>query len=93
MILKGIRLTKMRTKKGWGSKVYKTTEWRKYSDYYLMLNPECVVCGREAKVVDHKIPILQGGSMWEHGNHQALCKSCHAKKTGSDNEYNGMPRY
>jgi 5-methylcytosine-specific restriction enzyme A len=55
----------------------------------------CVItnCGKEAKIVDHILPIKQGGDTWNPNNHQALCKSCHAKKTGSDNEFNGIPRY
>ncbi len=58
-----------------------------------MMNPVCIVCGNEAKVVDHIVPIEQGGSMWNEKNHQPLCKSCHGKKNNSDKEYYGIPRY
>lgn len=94
MILKGINLSKGRTKRSWsGNSFYQSKAWKQYSKEYLIINPICVVCGKEAKIVDHIQPIKQGGSTWNPNNHQALCRSCHAKKTGSDNEYNGIPRY
>ncbi|WP_341406526.1 HNH endonuclease [Luteolibacter soli] len=30
---------------------------------------------------DHIQPINAGGDKWDRANHQALCHSCHSKKT------------
>ena len=89
MILKGIKIGRQ----GKTKPAYTSAMWKKYSKGFIMMNPVCVVCGNEAKVVDHVVPIEQGGSMWNEKNHQALCKSCHGKKNNSDKEYYGIPRY
>lgn len=62
-------------------------KWRKVRAEYLHKHPLCVRCmaqGRYtmATVVDHIIP-HRGDSklMWDENNYQALCKSCHDRKT------------
>ena len=62
-------------------------KWRKASKAFLRKNPLCVMCLKEgrytaATVVDHIKP-HRGDStlMWDSSNWQALCKSCHDKKT------------
>ena len=62
-------------------------KWRKVSKQYLQSHPLCVQCLKEgrytaATVVDHIKP-HRGDSalMWDRNNWQALCKSCHDKKT------------
>lgn len=64
--------------------------WRKYRIGFLAKNPLCVSCLNEgrttlATVVDH-IKAHKGRYklFWDSNNHQALCKSCHDKKTASE---------
>ena len=56
-------------------------EWRKVRDKFLAEHPYCVVCGRYATVVDHVIPLSKGGT--HDGEKQAMCRSCHSRKTAS----------
>jgi 5-methylcytosine-specific restriction protein A len=51
--------------------------------------PLCVLClGREryvqATVVDHVLPIKDGGERFESCNLQSLCVSCHNRKTAHE---------
>lgn len=60
--------------------------WRKVRASYLLRHPLCVVCGRagrtvEAAEVDHIVPIANGGARLDERNLQALCHSCHSRKT------------
>lgn len=71
------------------SAVYNSTRWRKARLVFLNTNPLCVACGEmgstvAATVVDHIIPINQGGSVWSTCNWQALCKACHDKKSARE---------
>lgn len=63
-------------KRGYGSR------WQKARKSFLMSNPICVSCGRLAEVVDH-IKAHKGDAelFWDNNNWQALCSSCHSKKT------------
>jgi len=64
-------------------------KWQKARKAYLIANPLCVSCEAkniltEATVVDHIVP--HKGNMrlfWDQSNWQPLCKSCHDKKTFS----------
>ncbi|EFB6644566.1 TPA: HNH endonuclease signature motif containing protein, partial [Escherichia coli] len=63
-------------------------QWDKYRALYLSKNPLCVRCLAKgiytpALVVDHIIPINGGGDVlfWPEWNHQALCQTCHNRKT------------
>ena len=63
--------------------------WVKFRKQYIKENPLCVEClkaGRTtiASVCDHIIPISGGGDCWDLGNIQALCGSCHNKKTAKE---------
>ena len=89
MILKGINFKRGRKT----DPFYLSLAWRSYRKQFLMMNPYCVVCGQEAKVVDHILPFQQGGSIWDATNHQALCRSCSGKKSNSDKEYYGKQRW
>lgn len=68
--------------RGYGSK------WRKLRDMHLRREPFCRMCRAEgrrtpATMVDHIKPLSQGGdNNWE--NLQALCHSCHMKKTAAE---------
>lgn len=65
-----------------------TRGWEKYRRWYLRRHPVCVEpgCTYPATEVDHIIrhkgqddPLF-----WDESNHQALCKSCHSRKTGRE---------
>lgn len=72
--------------RGYGSR------WRKYRKWFLTQNPLCVKCKEEGKLtpatdVDH-IQAVKGPNdplFWEPSNHQALCHSCHSRKTVKEN--------
>ena len=64
-----------------------SARWDKASRNFLHFNPLCVKCNERgittaAKEVDH-ILAHRGDTdlFWDAGNWQALCKSCHSKKT------------
>ena len=60
---------------------YKSPEWKKKRAEYLESHPFCSSCGHPASVVDHIVPILNGGEALDDDNLQALCWSCHSKKS------------
>lgn len=70
--------------RGYGSK------WRREREIYLAKNPVCVEHrsrGRivAASVVDHIIPHKGDDKLfWSRSNWQALCKSCHDRKTATE---------
>lgn len=57
--------------------------WRKRRMMFLRRNPLCKTCGAIAREVDHMIPITAGGSQSDE-NLQALCKTCHNRKTNAE---------
>lgn len=69
-----------------------TSKWRKYSKRFLAEHPfcECEDCKRlgivrGATVVDHIVP--HKGDMklfWNPKNHQAMAKTCHDRKTATE---------
>ncbi|MDX7988869.1 HNH endonuclease [Xenorhabdus sp. 12] len=71
-----------RTQRGYSN------QWGRYRLHYLKANPLCVHCLPQgiytpASIVDHIIPI-QGDTdvlFWPASNHQALCQTCHNRKT------------
>ena len=71
-------------KRGYGSK------WQRLSKAYLRRHPLCVRCKAQgrfttATVVDHIIPYRGNPHlMWDESNWQALCKPCHDRKTGNE---------
>lgn len=67
--------------------------WTKTSRRHLRNNPLCVLCKQagfivQAVLVDHIIPLSQGGTD-ERANRQSLCRSCHAKKTATEGGKHG----
>jgi 5-methylcytosine-specific restriction protein A len=54
--------------------------WTKLRLMVLRERPLCEHCGRAATDVDHKVARVKGGDD-SFENLQALCASCHAKKT------------
>ena len=68
---------------------YHSREWKHLRENYLIEHPFCVECWGKGKltkatVVDHIIPIRQGGSALDEKNLQALCSSCHGRKSISE---------
>lgn len=65
-----------------------TWEWEKVRAVYLGRNPLCVLCKPRitaANEVDHIIPHRGDKELfWNVKNWQALCKSCHSKKTARE---------
>lgn len=67
-------------------------EWRRYRETFLFQNPLCSDPFGEhgarlepASVVDHRIPHRGDLALfWNPGNHQALCKRCHNRKTATE---------
>lgn len=84
-------------KTGWDAKVkrdhqqfYHTKGWTRTSKVYRQQHPICVHCKAEgiirpADVVDHIVPIQDGGEMFDWDNLQSLCHSHHNSKTAKEN--------
>ena len=70
--------------RGYGSR------WQKARHAYLQKHPLCVECMKNGKyvratVVDHIVPHKGDQSLfWDAKNWQSLCKSCHDRKTLSE---------
>ena len=61
-------------------------EWRKIRNEFLRKNSICAICGNEAAEVDHIVPVRLGGTN-DESNLQALCKSCHSRKTAKEGRW------
>lgn len=60
--------------------------WQRLRLMYLRDNPLCVECERQGEIVaatdvDHITPIASGGERLDESNLQSLCRSCHSRKT------------
>ena len=67
-------------------------EWKKHRAQFLLEHPLCVECRRKgyvmpATVVDHIVP-HKGDKVlfWDKNNWQSLCKSCHDRKTATEDK-------
>jgi 5-methylcytosine-specific restriction protein A len=66
-------------------RIYDRRRWALLRRKRLSLNSICQACGDElARDVDHVVPIEQGGAPFDLANTQALCGSCHSKKTNRE---------
>ncbi len=70
---------------------YNSRSWRNFAHQLRKDEPLCRMCIAEGRttpctMVDHIIPINQGGSKWDKDNLQPLCKSHHAKKSAKDKD-------
>lgn len=72
---------------------YNSWPWRKARKRQLIKEPLCRMCKQKdlitpANMVDHIVPINQGGSKLDASNLQSLCDyrglSCHEKKSGTE---------
>lgn len=77
----------VRTKsRQWHNK-YNNAQWRKKSREFLRNNPYCVECGNKATITDHIIPHRGNEFLfWSDENLQAMCQSCHTRKTFAENK-------
>ena len=72
-----------------GQSVYSTYRWKKLRAAKAAVNPLCEHCERNGiakpvKDVDHIIAIEDGGSIWDIGNLQSLCRMHHIRKTNAE---------
>lgn len=72
------------------SRLYNTAAWRRASKIFLQAHPLCASCAElglieAATEVDH-IERHEGdsGKFWDRSNWQALCHSCHSRKTARE---------
>ena len=82
------------TKKDTGSKqdfrkFYGSTRWKRLRKHHREQNPLCAVCLKAGfltpmKVVDHIVPIQQGGDPMAVDGLQSLCQLCHNQKISAD---------
>lgn len=69
---------------------YSTKKWRTISKQFLLDNPWCVCCELQGKLtpakhVDHILPrLIFPTREYTQSNFQALCVSCHTRKTAKD---------
>lgn len=68
---------------------YRSAEWNKARRRFLARHPLCELCLREnrivpAVVVDHIKEIADGGALLDERNFQALCSTCHNRKTAEE---------
>jgi 5-methylcytosine-specific restriction protein A len=69
------------------------SRWRKARNIFLKAHPLCTECLKQGKVtqatvVDHVVP-HRGDKVlfWDECNWQSLCKSCHDKKTMTEDRH------
>jgi 5-methylcytosine-specific restriction enzyme A len=59
--------------------------WRKARLGFLAEHPLCARCGAPATVVDHIVPHRGDPAIfWDRTRWQALCASCHSRKTAAE---------
>ena len=64
---------------------YTSSRWKRLRAWKLSRDPICEICQEvPATVVDHIIPIKQGGHETDIDNLQSLCVKCHAVKSGKE---------
>lgn len=80
-----------RARRGFDSErgFYQSTQWRAVRATFLRKHPLCVRCQQgerivAAVVVDHIQPLKRGGARFDESNLQALCVSCHNRKTARE---------
>lgn len=76
---------------------YKSPEWIRVRKLQLQAYPLCAECLKSGKytkatVVDHIVPIKQGGSKYDSKNLQSLCWACHSRKSAEEgSRWNSKP--
>ncbi|UCE05176.1 MAG: HNH endonuclease [bacterium] len=64
---------------------YGSIRWKRFRAYYIKRHPFCEMCLEQGlpilgEIVDHIIPIREGGQKLSSDNAQSLCRKCHARK-------------
>lgn len=89
-VLKPIDIKKPEPKRAFKVADYDTRSWRDYSYELRAKTLKCVVDNRPFRpkdlIVDHIIPVNEGGSFWDERNHQVICKWHHNSKTGIESK-------
>ena len=73
-------------------KLYQSARWFKARRRFLANNPNCIACGKQSTVVDHKYghDANWAANFWNDSGWQPMCRSCHSRKTNlMDNSANG----
>ena len=80
-----------RARRGFDTEVgfYQSARWRGVRAAFLREHPLCRVCAARGRVVpavvvDHVVPVKDGGARFDVGNLQALCVTCHNRKTARE---------
>lgn len=65
------------------------TIWEKLRRAHLAAEPLCRMCAQMGRVtpavlVDHIVPLRDGGARLDDANLQSLCRACHDKKSAQD---------
>ncbi|MBO3702953.1 MAG: HNH endonuclease [Candidatus Accumulibacter sp.] len=68
---------------------YQSAKWRAVRAALLRAHPVCQLCAARgllvpAKVVDHVLPIKDGGARYDESNLERICTSCHNAKTARE---------
>jgi 5-methylcytosine-specific restriction enzyme A len=71
--------------------LYSTAAWRRFRASYLADHPLCAECEREGRVTaatvpEHRIPIRDGGPIWDDANLQPMCKPHADAKTARESQ-------
>lgn len=64
-------------------------QWTRFRNWYIRQYPLCRECEKQGRVtateiVDHIIPLAQGGDKYDERNLQPLCRSHHQEKTSRE---------
>ena len=80
------KYNRIKKREGINRAYWSSARWRKIRKKFLQEHPYCCKCGAKATEVDHIIPISKGGTD-DKNNLQALCKSCHSRKTAKEGRW------
>lgn len=66
------------------NKFYQSRQWRTLRGMFIKQHPLCIECGNVGAVVDHIVPIREGGESLAWDNLQTMCHRCHNVKSGKE---------
>lgn len=72
-------------------RVYATATWRRLRTLMLQREPLCVECSEAAELVDHIVPIADGGAAYDEANLQTMCHRCHNRKRQAEGQQRTLP--
>lgn len=73
---------------------YGSRRWKAVRAQHRERHPLCAECERNGRVtagelVDHIVPMREGGDPWDSANHQTLCNECHQRKRAQERAAGG----